>query len=147
MSGVRTTGKPTVVATGPGWVENLEFKSKGVNTATVAQVYINNGSPIEDEKNNALYFEGSLPATSKDEYAFPMQGRIQLPKGFRVFIKLTDAVSAGWSCNEVDLPCFRNNYGVPARFSNTVCALCKAPAYLGFNQVECHNTSCRNYRP
>lgn len=132
----------TAVATGPGQVDNLVFKSKGKNVATVARIYMNNGGPIEVNENNLSWFDACLPHTSEVECLIPMRACVFLPKDYRVFIVLADAVASGWTCNGVDL-----KPTVLKRFSNITCATCGSPAYVGFNQVECHNSSCRNYRP
>jgi hypothetical protein len=95
----------TANATNGGFIERLRFKAGGTNVATVARIYINNGSTPTTAANNALYGEVSLPATTAiataatDDIDYPMN--IALPAGFRIYFQLATAVAAGWACTGI----------------------------------------------
>lgn len=90
----------TADATNGSYVQRIRFKAKGANVATVARVYINNGSTNGTAGNNTFYGEISLPATSASASAatpdidYPMN--LALKPGFRIYVGLGTAVSAGW---------------------------------------------------
>lgn len=90
----------TADSTSGGFVQRLRFKAKGTNVATVARIYINNGSANTSAANNAFYGEISLPATTASATAatvdidYPMN--FALPPGFRIYVGLGTAVAAGW---------------------------------------------------
>lgn len=109
------TGTVTTVftadATNGGRCERLRFMAQGSNVATVARVFINNGSTNATASNNALYAEIALPATtasnttnvnnaatvyeipnSIDQSAFPLV----LDPGYKINVVIATAVSAGW---------------------------------------------------
>lgn len=91
----------TADATNGSWIERLRFKAGGTNVATVARIYINNGSTPTSAANNTFYGELALPATTSTATAqtsadidYPMG--FALPPGFRIYVGLATAVSAGW---------------------------------------------------
>lgn len=90
----------TADSTNGSFVQRLRFKAGGTNVATVARIYINNGSAATTATNNTFYGEVSLPATTASTSAatidvdYPMN--IALPAGFRVYVGLATAVAAGW---------------------------------------------------
>lgn len=90
----------TADATNGSFVQRLRFKAKGTNVATVARVYINNGSTNGTASNNTFFGEISLPATTASATAatpdidYPLN--IPLPPGFRIYVGLGTAVAAGW---------------------------------------------------
>lgn len=83
------------------YVRRVRFKSLGTNVATVARIYINNGSANTTAANNALVGEVTLPATTATATAatvdidYPLE--FALPSGFRIYVGLGTAVAAGWS--------------------------------------------------
>ena len=54
----------TADATQGSFVRSIRLKAIGTNVATVARVYINNGSTNGTAANNVLFSEFSLPATT-----------------------------------------------------------------------------------
>lgn len=88
-----------------GYVQRLRFKAVGTNVATVARVYINNGSANGTATNNSFYGEVSLPAVTATGTAatvdidYPMN--IALPPGWRIFVGLGTAVAAGWTVTTI----------------------------------------------
>lgn len=95
----------TANATNGGFVERLRFKAGGTNVATVARIYINNGSTPTSAANNAFFGEVSLAAstasatiaTADIDYSM----NVALPAGFRIYFQLATAVAAGWACTAV----------------------------------------------
>jgi hypothetical protein len=82
------------------YIQRLRFKAGGTNVATVARIYINNGSAPTTASNNTFYGEVSLPATTAIATAatvdidYPMG--FAIPGGFRIYVGLATAVAAGW---------------------------------------------------
>lgn len=95
----------TADATNGGFVQRLRFKALGTNVATVARIYINNGSVNTTAANNSFYGELSLPATTASATAatidmdYPMN--FALDPGFRIYVGLGTAVAAGWKVTPV----------------------------------------------
>lgn len=90
----------TADATNGGYIKSLRFKAKGSNTASVARIFLNNGSTNGTAGNNSFFGEISLPATTAIATAatmdvdYPME--IALPAGFRIYVGLGTTVAAGW---------------------------------------------------
>ena len=90
----------TADATNGSYVQRLRFKAGGTNTASVARIFINNGSANTTAANNTFYGEIALPGTtaiattSTVDIDYPMN--FALPAGFRIYVGLGTAVSAGW---------------------------------------------------
>lgn len=84
------------------YVQRLRFKAIGTNTASVARIFINNGSANTTAANNAFYGEVSLPATTAIataatvEIDYPMN--FALTPNFRIYVGLGTTVAAGWVC-------------------------------------------------
>ena len=84
-----------------GYVQRLRFRALGTNVATVARVFINNGSTNATQANNVLWDEVSLPATTVSEtsalatYEVPLN--FALPAGYRLYVTLGTGVAAGYS--------------------------------------------------
>lgn len=90
----------TADATNGSYVERLRFKAGGTNVASVARIFLNNGSTPGTAANNVFYGELSLPATTAIATASTVDldyamGFV-LPAGFRIYVGLGTAVSAGW---------------------------------------------------
>lgn len=87
------------------YIRKLRFKAKGTNTATVARVYINNGSTNTTASNNTFFDEISLPSTTASNTAatvnidLPME--IGINPSFRIYVGLGTTVAAGWVCTAV----------------------------------------------
>jgi hypothetical protein len=90
----------TADATNGSYIQRLRFKAGGTNVATVARIFINNGSAATTAANNVFYGEISLPATTaiataatvEIDYTFGFA----IPAGFRIYVGLATAVAAGW---------------------------------------------------
>lgn len=90
-------------ATNGSRIVGLRFKAKGTNTASVARIFLNNGSDATTATNNSFFGEQSLPATTAIattstidlDYYFP-GGYLDLEPGFRVIVGLGTTVFAGW---------------------------------------------------
>lgn len=95
----------TADATNGSFVQRLRFKAGGSNIASVARIFINNGSTVGTAANNVFYGEISLPATTAIataatvEIDYPLN--FPLPPGFRIYFGLGTAVAAGWVCMAV----------------------------------------------
>ena len=84
-----------------GYVQRIRFKSLGTNVATVARVFINNGSANTTATNNTYWDDISLPATTVSETSaqptFELPLNIALPAGYKIFVTLGTAVAAGYT--------------------------------------------------
>ena len=84
------------------WLSRLRFKAIGTNTASVARIYLNNGSTSATATNNSFFGEVSLPATTATNTAatveidYPMN--IALNPGYRIYVGVATTVAAGWVC-------------------------------------------------
>lgn len=82
-----------------GYVERIRFKALGTNVATLARIFINNGSTNTTAANNSLFKEIPLPASTSSntsplmEYDFEMN--LAIPAGYKVNWTLATAVAAG----------------------------------------------------
>jgi len=87
------------------YIRRLRFKAIGTNVATVARIYINNGSTNATATNNVFYGEVSLPATSATNTAstpdidYPME--FALASGERIYAGTATTVAAGWICTTI----------------------------------------------
>ena len=84
-------------------IERLKFTPTGTNVATVARIYVNNGSVNTTATNNTLIGEITLPATTASAVAalispeFMMPGgAMAIPATWRIYVGLATAVAAGW---------------------------------------------------
>lgn len=91
----------TADSTNGGYVQRIRFRPLGTNTATVARIWINNGSATNVVGNNILWDEVSLPASTANEAAALALTELPLnfamPPGYRIFVTLGTAVAAGYS--------------------------------------------------
>ena len=82
------------------FVQRIRFRTLGTNVATVARVWINNGSATGTAANNTLWDEISLPATTVTETAaqsnYELPLNFALPIGYTIYVTLGTAVAAGW---------------------------------------------------
>ena len=85
------------------YVRSVRFKAKGTNVASVARVYLNNGSTNGTGTNNLFIGEVALPATtatnagSTAEVEYPINRALKA--GWRVYVGIGTAVAAGWVPN------------------------------------------------
>ncbi len=95
----------TADATSGSYVRKLRFVAVGTNVATVARIYLNNGSVNTTAANNKLYGQMSLPATTASNTAatveldYPLE--LALPAGFRIYVGVGTTVASGWSVTAV----------------------------------------------
>jgi hypothetical protein len=87
------------------FVERIRFRALGTNVATVARVFINNGSTNTTAANNVLWDEISLPATTSSATTalptFELPLGFMLPNGYKLNIVLGTTVSAGYNCTVI----------------------------------------------
>ena len=84
-------------------IAGLRFKAKGTNVASVARIFVNNGSSAGTAANNSFVGEISLPApvasattaTVDLDYYFP-NGYYDLPPAYTIIVGLGTTVAAGW---------------------------------------------------
>jgi hypothetical protein len=91
-------------ATNGGYVQKIRFRAVtgtgNNNVATVARIWINNGSATGTATNNILFDEISLAATTGSAtsalavYELPLN--IALPAGYKIYITIGTTVSAGY---------------------------------------------------
>lgn len=93
----------TADATNGGFVQRIRFRTLGTNAAaTVARVWINNGSTTATAANNTLWDEITLPATTVSEVAalptYELPLNFALPPGYKIYVTLGTAPNAaGWT--------------------------------------------------
>lgn len=93
----------TADAANGGYVQRIRFRSLGTNSAaTVARVWINNGSATSTAANNIIWDEISLPATTVSQTAalptYELPLNFALPPAYKIYVTLgTAPTSAGWA--------------------------------------------------
>jgi|LakMenEpi03Aug12_release.lakeMendotaPanAssembly.Ray.scaffolds.fasta_scaffold766746_2 hypothetical protein len=88
--------------TNGGYVQKIRFKplNSGTTTATVARIWINNGSTTGTSSNNTFIDEISLPSVtgsvsaSVPVYEIPLN--IALPPGYTIYITLGTNTAIGY---------------------------------------------------
>jgi hypothetical protein len=102
----------TADGTNGSFIQRLRFKSKGTNNASVARIFINNGTGANTTaSNNTFYGEISLPATTASTTAatadidYPMG--FGLGAGMKIYVGISAAagLASGWICT-----CIAGNY-------------------------------------
>jgi len=90
----------TADATNGGFVQKIRFRAAGTNVATVARVFINNGSTNATAGNNILFDEITLSATTLSEVAslpvYELPLNFALPPGYKINVTIGTSVSAGY---------------------------------------------------
>jgi hypothetical protein len=90
----------TADATNGGYVQRIRFRAAGTNVATVARVFINNGSANSTAANNILWDEITLSATTLSEVAalatYELPLNFALPAGYKINVTVGTTVSAGY---------------------------------------------------
>ena len=95
----------TADATNGGYVQKLRFRPLGTNVATVARVWINNGSTVATAANNILFDEISLAISTVSQtsatpiYELPINTAI--PPGYKIYVTLGTVVAAGYTCTAI----------------------------------------------
>jgi hypothetical protein len=97
----------TADATNGGFVQRIRFRSLGTNSnATVARIWINNGSSTGTASNNTLFDEITLTAITNSETSaqatFELPLNFALPPGYRLYVTVgTAPTSAGWDATVI----------------------------------------------
>lgn len=97
----------TADATNGGMLSKIRFRPTpaGNTTATVARVWINNGSTTGTAANNSLYDEVSLPAVTASGTAavagYEVAFNIPIPAGYRIYITIHTASANGWQATAI----------------------------------------------
>ena len=97
----------TADATNGGFIQRLRFKALGTNNASVARIFINNGSSAGTATNNSFYGEISLPGTTASTTSgtsdadYPIN--IALPPGYKIIVGISAAaaLASGWSVTAI----------------------------------------------
>jgi hypothetical protein len=88
-----------------GFVQRIRFRPVGTNVATVARVFVNNGSANTTAANNILFAELTLPLTTitetaaQPDYELPLN--FGMPTGYKINVVLGTAVAAGYAISVV----------------------------------------------
>jgi hypothetical protein len=98
-------------ATNGGRVEKIRFRALGTNVATVARIFINNGSTNATAANNTLFAEITLAATTLSEVASQPNVDLSpqsdaglpliLPPGYKLNVTIGTTVAAGYAVTAV----------------------------------------------
>jgi hypothetical protein len=94
----------TADATNGGYVQRIRFKPNNAsgtnNVATVARVWLNNGSTTATAANNTFIDEISLPATTGSATAalpvYELPLNLALPAGYTIYVTLGTGVAGGY---------------------------------------------------
>jgi len=90
----------TADTTNGGYVQRIRFRPLGSNAATVARVWINNGSDTTVAANNTLWDEIAIALTTVSQTAaqatYELPLNFPLPPSYRLYITLGTAVAAGF---------------------------------------------------
>jgi hypothetical protein len=82
------------------FVQRIRFRAAGTNIATVARIFINNGSANSTPANNILYDEITLAATTLSEVAalpvYELPLNFALPPGYVLNVTLGTTVASGY---------------------------------------------------
>ncbi len=90
----------TADATNGSFVQSIRFRAAGTNVATVARVFINNGSSNATPGNNILREEITLASTTLSQTSatanYELTLNFGLPAGYKLNVALGTAVAAGY---------------------------------------------------
>ena len=97
------TGTVLTVFTGNAegsYLQRIRFRAAGTNIATVARIFINNGSSNATPANNILFAEITLAATTLSEVAaladYELPLGFVLPNGYKINCTVGTTVAAGY---------------------------------------------------
>ena len=86
--------------TNGSYIQRIRFRHLGTNVATVARVWINNGSTTGSAANNTLWDEITLAANTLSQTAaainYELPFGFALPTGYVIYVTLGTAVAAGF---------------------------------------------------
>lgn len=96
----------TVAAGGNGdRIDKLIFKPVGTNVATLARIFLNNGTDKTLAVNNQFIKDVTLPAISNSEVVAQVQVEVPvdivIPAGYTINWCLATAVAAGWQMTTI----------------------------------------------
>ena len=95
----------TADATNGGYVQRIRFRPLGNNAATVARIWINNGSVTNIAANNILFDEVSLAASTLSENSATSLTELPLnfalPPGYKIYVTLGTVVAAGYAVSVI----------------------------------------------
>lgn len=89
------------------FVQRLRFRSTpaGNTTATVARIWLNNGSTTGTATNNILFDEITLPATTASGVAatvgYDLPLGFALPAGWKIYVTIHTASANGWAATAI----------------------------------------------
>jgi hypothetical protein len=90
----------TADTTNGGYVQRIRFRPLGSNAATVARVWINNGSDTTVAANNAMWDEIAIALTTVSQTAaqatYELPLNFPLPASYRLYVTLGTVVAAGF---------------------------------------------------
>jgi len=90
----------TADTTNGGYVQRMRFKPLGTNVATVARIWINNGSATTTTTNNSLWDELTIVASTASQtsalpvYEIPLN--FALPPSYRLYVTLGTSGATGY---------------------------------------------------
>lgn len=91
----------TADSTNGGYVQRIRFRPLGTNVATVARVWINNGSTTGTAANNIQWDDITLASTSASNSSALATSELPLnfalPPGYTLYITLGTTVAAGYN--------------------------------------------------
>lgn len=100
MDGTGTVTTVYTASSDGGYVVKVVFKASGTNAATVARIWLNNGSTNSTAANNSLLDELTLPATTASNsiatQKYEVVLNLHVKAGYKLNVTLGTAVSAGW---------------------------------------------------
>jgi len=86
--------------TNGSYIQRIRFRHLGTNIATVARIWINNGSTTGSAANNTLWDEITLAANTISQVAaainYELPFGFALPAGYVIYVTLGTAVAAGF---------------------------------------------------
>jgi len=92
-------------ATNGSRVDFLRLRALGTNVATVARVWINNGSVTTTAANNTLFFERTIAASTVSQTSEQLDNsiplNITLPNAYRIYLTFGTATAAGFHASAV----------------------------------------------
>ena len=94
----------TADATNGSYIKKIRFKAMGTNAATVARIYVNDGSTASST-HYSLYGELSLQATTTSLTAaqpdIDYMMDLPLPASYRLYVGIGSSAAAGWMVTPV----------------------------------------------
>jgi hypothetical protein len=95
----------TADTTNGGYVQRMRFKPLGTNVATVARIWLNNGSATTTSSNNTLWDELTIVASTASQtaalpvYEIPLN--FALPPSYRLYVTLGTSGATGYDVTTI----------------------------------------------